>query len=491
MRGFRSIAFVLLVLAAALGFSGAACAQTTFWVATDGLDDPARGSEAQPWRTITYALDRVPDTSLILVKPGTYSGRIRIRGNFASGVTVRSQVRYQARLRAAEAVLTIYNDNADIQGITLEGFDIAHDGAGAGALVVQIQDGFATETRRITLHDNILHDSFNNDILKINNGASEIVVRGNLFYNQQGSDEHIDINSVDNVVVEDNVFFNDFAASGRSNANDTASYLVVKDSNGNDDEYLGARNVTIRRNVFLNWQGSTGSNFVLLGEDGTANHEAFAVLVENNLMLGNSVNTMRAPFGVKGSRDSVFRANTVVGDLPSNAFAMRLNREPGNPVVSGIDFHNNLWSDPSGTMGDFSDTLAADVADIVLRRNGYWNGGNAIPQDAGDAVNFTLDSEPVFGDPRLPTQAGLATPDWNGSQFDGGFATIREVFVHLVQSYGVPAADGSGVDQADPAQMPTQDILGRARGVTPDLGAFERDENPDRLFANGFEAPPN
>ncbi|MCI1711456.1 MAG: DUF1565 domain-containing protein [Chiayiivirga sp.] len=127
-----ALMFVLLLLGASpLGAQ-------TFWVATDGDDQPARGSESQPWRSITYALDRVPDASLILVKPGTYTGRIRIRGSFASGVTVRSQQRYQARLRAAEAVLTIYNDGGNIEGITIEGFDIAHSGAGAGGLVVQI-----------------------------------------------------------------------------------------------------------------------------------------------------------------------------------------------------------------------------------------------------------------------------------------------------------------------------------------------------------------
>ena len=82
-------------------------AQSTYWVATNGVDDPTRGTSALPWATITFALDRVPDGSLILVKAGTYTGRIRIRGNFRNGVTVRLETPYQARLRAAEAVLTI------------------------------------------------------------------------------------------------------------------------------------------------------------------------------------------------------------------------------------------------------------------------------------------------------------------------------------------------------------------------------------------------
>lgn len=476
-------------LAGLLLAAGAAQAQT-YYVATDGIDEPARGSDALPWASITYALDRVPDGSLVLVKPGTYNGRVRIRGNFAAGVTVRSQQRYQARLRHSEAVLTIYNDNADIRGIAIEGFDISHAGPGAAPLVVQIQDGFATQTSRITLQDNILHDSFNNDILKINNGASDIVVRGNLFYNQGSSDEHIDVNSVEAVVIEDNVFFNDYAASGRADVTDASSFIVVKDSNGGDDEYLGARDIVVRRNVFLNWTGSTGSNFVLLGEDGTANHEAFDVLVENNLMLGNSGNTMRAAFGVKGSRDSVFRANTVVGDLPSNAFAMRLNREGSNPVVSGIEFYNNLWSDPTGTMLDFSDTPPGESQAITLQRNGYWNGGAALPADPTDAINVSSDGEPRIGNPQLPLQAGLQTPYWIAAQaqFNGGHATIAQAFAALVAAYGTPAATGIGVDQALAAQMPADDILGRPRGAAPDLGAVERIvADADRVFADGFE----
>jgi hypothetical protein len=476
------------------GYASGVQAQT-FWVAPVGSDSTGTGTELQPWATITHALDTVPDGSLILVKPGLYSGRIRIRGDFATGVTVRSEQRYGARLRANEAVLTVYSDSADIGGITIEGFDIAHTGASAAPLVVQIQDGFATETRRITLQDNILHDSFNNDILKINNGASDIVVRGNLFYNQGSSDEHIDINSVDGVIVEDNVFFNDYAASGRSPPVDgmgnpnSSSFVVVKDSNANDDEYLGARNVVVRRNVFLNWIGSAGSNFLLFGEDGTANHEAFDCLVENNLMLGNSAGVIRASIGVKGSRDIVFRANTVVGDLPSNAFAMRLNREGSNPVVSGIEFHNNLWSDPTGTMNDFSDTTPADVQSILLRRNGYWNGGSSLPFDGTDAINTTNDTEPRIGDPQLPAQGSLQTPHWIAAsgQFNGGFTTVREVFLHLVETYGRPGAGGVGVDQARSEEMPADDIRGQPRIGAPDLGAYEREAPIDRIFADGFE----
>lgn len=105
----------------------------TYYVATDGVDDLPGGTSGDPWATITYALDHVPDDSLILVRAGDYNGRVRLRGTFSQGVTVRSEVPYQARLRHDATVVTSYYG----QGITLEGFDIAHSGSGAGALVIQ------------------------------------------------------------------------------------------------------------------------------------------------------------------------------------------------------------------------------------------------------------------------------------------------------------------------------------------------------------------
>lgn len=467
-------------------------AQQTFYVATNGVDNPGNGTSAVPWATITYALDRVPDNSLILVRPGTYTGRIRIRGTFAQGVTVRSEQPYQARLRASEAVLTVYNDNADIEGITIEGFDIAHSGAGAGALVVQIQDGFERETRRITLRNNILHDSYNNDILKINNGASEISVVGNLFYNQQGSDEHIDINSVDQILVSGNVFFNNFQASGRTNGNDTASFVVVKDSNGTDDEYLGARNVTIRGNIFLNWEGSSGNGFILFGEDGTSNFEAFDCLVENNLLLGNTTNAMRSPLGVKGSRDITFRHNTLIGDLPGNAFATRLNREPGNQQIENIRFRHNIFADPTGSMTDFSDTLTADLSSArpsSLLRNLYWNGGNAMPFDGTDALNISGDTSRIEQNPLLLNPTAIQTPHWlpASSQFQGGFTTIAEAFQYFAEQFGIPP-QGSPVIAAatEVTDTPTTDLLGNPRPLgAATIGCCEPDVSS--LFGDGFE----
>lgn len=461
-------------------------AQSTWYVATNGVDAPGGGSAAQPWASITYALDRVPDGSLILVAPGTYNGRIRIRGNFDPPVTVRSQVPYQARLRHTGTVLTAY-DAGGVTGIRIEGFDIAHTGSGAQAIVVHVQAmGAASPAEDIVLADNILHDSWNNDILKINNGARRIRVLGNLFYNQSASDEHIDINSTDDVLVEGNVFFNDFAASGRPVSTTSSSFIVIKDSNGNDDGLVGARNTRVRRNVFLNWQGSSGSNFVLCGEDGHPYHEAYDVLVENNLFLGNSVASIRAPFGVKGCRDVVFRANTVSGNLPGTAFAMRLNTEGSNPANQNIVFRNNMWTDPTGTMNRFSTTPVGETTGFILSRNLYWNNGAALPNHPSELVNIGNDTQSVTGNPALADPAAVATPYWiaASSTFNGGHARIAEVFSALAITYGEPAAPGAGIGQADATHLPADDLLGRPRGANPDLGAVQ--SRADLIFANDF-----
>ena len=459
-------------------------AGTVYYVDVAGDDGAGDGSAGAPWATITHALDNAEDGSTILVRPGTYSGRVRMRGSFQQGVTVRSEVPYQARLRHDGTVLTFYTHPSGCEGITLEGFDVAHSGPGASALVVHVDGGGTNAVSRITLRDNVLHDSYDNDILKINNSTTDIIVERNMFYNQSGSDEHIDINSVDGVVVQDNVFFNDFEGSGRQSGADTSSYIVIKDSNGSNDLFTGSSGVQVRRNLFLNWQGSSGTGFLLIGEDGQPFFEGHDITVENNLFVGNSAVDMRAPFGVKGSRDITFRHNTTVGDLPSRAFAMRLNTEGDNLPNENIQFYNNIWSDPTGTMGqlasgsgplDFSDTTPAQVASFTLETNLYWNGGMPLPDTDDDAINPADDATALRADPMLADPSGLTVPRWDeaSGRFADGSSTICEAHRGVVEAYAVPGAASVVIDAADSAHAPSEDILRRPRGAAPDVGAVE------------------
>ena len=444
----------------------------TFYVAPNGVDQTNAGTQAQPWATISFAIDQVNDGATIEVAPGTYNGRVRLDQQFSSTVTIRSTLPYQARLRHnGGAALICFS----CQGIIIEGFDIAHSTNNIGALLVQIQTtNAATLASNVILRNNIIHDSTDNDLLRINNGAQNIVVENNLFYNQSGSDEHIDINSVNNVVVQDNVFFNSTPQTI------TSSFIVIKDSNGNSDGILGSKDIDVKRNIFLNWQGNNGQSFVRVGEDGTANFEAERVLIENNLMIGNSNTLMRSAFTVQGSNDVNFRFNTIVGDLPSRNFAVRLLALGSNQNNNNIRLTNNIWSDPTASMGaegfngaDVFESPVGSNDSVIIDNNLYYNGGSEIPADTNQDVNLADDLNALIADPKLPNQTNIILPVFSGNNFSGGFDSIREVFEDFALNYGEPAADSIVINRATSGDTPTDDLLGRIRDNDPDVGAVE------------------
>jgi hypothetical protein len=467
----------------------------TYFVATTGNDTTGDGSAGKPFATITKAVNTVPDGCLVLVKPGTYTGRVALDASFAAGITVRSEQPYQAKLRNDSRVVDVWTG----QGIALEGFDIAHTGPNPRLdTVLFVTDrrgpaGGADRTRRIAFRNNVIHDSYYNDIVKINNGCTEISIVGNVFYNQgpmfmkDGNPyyhQHIDINSVTDILVEGNIFFNDFAGSGRPLNNDTSSYILVKDSDGAADGMLGCERINIRRNVFMNWEGTSGHNFLLMGEDGNSYYEARDVTIENNLLLGNSPTPMKAPFNAKGVSGIKFRYNTLVGSFPGRTW-LRINRErnfagTAYNMPSDIDFTGNVFSDPTGTMEWFSESADADVGTVNLADNVFWNGGKNLPVTATDVVQPT--SDPTFVqpgvDPRLPSipTAKIACPRWVPStgRFAEGSRTIAEAFERLVDLYAVPGPDTPLIDRGNPAQAPTVDIKGRPRTGNPDVGCYER-----------------
>lgn len=453
-----------------------------YYVAVTGNDTSGDGSALKPWASITHALTEVPDGAIISVAPGVYQGRVETKRHFEDGVTVRSYIPYMAQLRNDGQVISIFSGS----GITFQGFDIAHSGEGASRYVIQIQDseGLGLSGRDIVLRDNVIHDSYNNDLLKINNGASYITVEGNLFFNMGGpeTDSHIDVNSVANIVIQDNIFMNDYAASGRANTNATGHFIVIKDSNEDDDAFLGSRDVTVRRNIFLNWEGDPGNSFIGLG-DGTIvpYYQASGIMIENNLMIGNSGNKIHSALKITSGADITFRNNTVVGDMPANTYAFRLDAA-GSMLNQDIRFFNNIWSDPTGTMGsegpgdnnDFSDTPEAVISSFEIRNNLYWNGGEPVPFNQSDMINYTIDQRAMIQDPKLADSASLVFPLWSSQaqQFGDQFTSIKDVFYSLAFEYGAPADGSPVIDKADPDQAPEDDLLGRKRS-SPDLGAVE------------------
>lgn len=459
-----------------------------YWVAPEphGSDD-APGTRQRPWATLEHAAMAVPDHSCtVWFEDGVYTGGNHVVRRFDTTTTFRAAHPYRAVLEADGQALDI--DGAS--HVIFQGLQFRHVGPDATGAIVYVDRGEDGWAEHITFRDNIIHDSYDDDLLKIYNGVRFAVVEGNVFYNQGRREEHIDVNSVTDVLIQDNIFFNDFAASGRDNDNETNHYITVKDSNGDDDDLEGSERVTIARNIFTSWEGGLDS-FVNVGNDGKAYHEAREVRVENNLVLGNSSNLIDAPFSVAGAADVVFANNTVVGDLPTRAYAFRVYTKGENPQNERVVFANNIWSDPTGTMGadgagsdnNFSGGDAGDTTGLLLLDNLYWNGGAEVPA-GGVASPLVDDPRRVVADPLLRAeQHDVVEPHWTQTHFTSGAASIREEFVRLVMSHGQIGPDSPAVDRGVQEFAPADDILGRPRDGEPDLGALEVSASRSELEA--------
>jgi hypothetical protein len=193
-------------------------------------------------------------------------------------------------------------------------------------------------------------------------------------------------------------------------------------------------------------------------------------------MIGNNSMQIRSPFQLMGVYSVTIRANTVVGNMPAKEFGARIFTVGDNPNNDQIHLHNNIWSDPTGTMGD-TFNRGDDTDNLTFDNNLFWNDGNPFPTSSESIIEVSDDANRVVGDPLLGDQPGLILPRWLpvSGQFADGSETIREVFVQLVTLYGTPAASSPAIDTADPAYSPSEDILGYPRpvGNASDIGAVE------------------
>jgi hypothetical protein len=458
---------VLVLFAPVFGGVSSAQAQSCqYWIAPAPAGSNSNpGTNQQPWETLEHAaaqiMSRNNTNCTVWAKDGVYNGHNSLDHRFSTMITFKAVNPYRAIVQNTGMVLEI----AGASNMTFEGFEFRHAGSASSPLVVSVYD-----SDYIVLRNNVFHDSYDNDILKIATGSSFITVEGNVFYNQASGEQHMDVNSVSDVTIQDNIFFNDYA--GRPNVDDAKHFIVIKDSNDNDDGLLGAQRIVVRRNVFMNYIGDADA-LVQVGNDGKPFHEAINVWFESNLIIGNNTDPAGYSFGVSGAQNVSFVNNTVTGNFPSSGYAYRIVIKDANPRNANIVFYNNIWSDPTGTMGDFSSGDPASVTGFVLDNNLYWNGGAGIP--AGDVGSPTsTDAHRVVANPLLNNdQNGIVLPRWNGSSFASGSSSIREEFVRLVTQYGQVQAGSPAIDRANPLYAAVTDILGNTRGPSPDLGAFE------------------
>jgi hypothetical protein len=193
------------------------------------------------------------------------------------------------------------------------------------------------------------------------------------------------------------------------------------------------------------------------------------VSIQNNLFLGNSFRPIGAAFGISGAKNVEFINNTITGDLPSDAYAARIVTKEMNPKNENIRFCNNIWSDPTGTMGiitedgnnGFSEGRPENILDLSLDSNLYWNGGELIPD--GDLLS------PLRDDPH----GIIANPRLEGTKFRSGTLQIRDEFLRLAEKYASLGQTSPALRRGNLTCASGHDIFRSPRDLRPSFGAAQ------------------
>jgi hypothetical protein len=451
----------------------------TYYLSHVGNDASGNGSRQNPWKTIRTATDNLPDDgSTIVLLNGTYEGTQSIGRQFSKTCTIRSESPYRAVLQGTtdqNRVLYCYKATH----VKIEGLEIRGSGGAQGEYLIHIS---TPDAHHFVFENCIIHDSYNNDIVKINNASHHVSFRDCLVFNPQdrSGNQLFDINTVTDVELEGCIFMNDYAGSGRQSEHHGQGLVVVKNSGSMPDF---TRRITLRRNIFLNYDGAPDQAFLMLGEDGQPFYEAQDVMIENNLFIHNSSIQNWGTLLYKGGiKNITFRANTVTGHPAvkwsgsESALCERINK---NPPIGNLAFHNNIWSDPTGRMPRFSTSRQkqfASDAKVMLENNLYWNAGKGIPSDPADVIAPDHDPKKIVANPRFDDLSEEVTlPRWNPQKecFASGRNSIRQEFERLVRRYAALVPGSAALGAADPANMPADDILGNPRKHSPDIGCLE------------------
>jgi len=449
----------------------------TYYVAADGSDATGDGSRERPWATLNAATRAVPDDgSTVIVRDGLYVGAQAIERHFKKPCIVRAEHPYAARIRSAAGSNRAFHCYEG-SNVTLRGLEIFGSGGTGSEYVMHISTKGA---HHLTFEDCIIHDSFDNDLIKLNDRSHHVTFRGCLLYNvPKGGDEIFDINVVTDIAVEDCILTSDLEGSGRKNHNRTHPFIVIKNSSKDPANSAICRRITVRRNVFCNWQGGADQSYLLVGEDAKDFWEAQDVLIENNLFLFNTTNPSNGAVTLKCRvRNITIRANTVCGTVRGwMAYAVRCSEEKRKLALENLYIRNNIFTDPAGRMPRlFAGRREFVRKDLILRNNLYWNGGRPFRHYQSTLLKVPGDDPAaVVADPGLADPSKMTIPRWNAAKrkFASGRTSIRGEFERLVKTHAALPAGSPAIGKADPKHMPPDDILARPRGPRPDIGAFQ------------------
>ncbi|HEX5059089.1 MAG TPA: hypothetical protein VFV99_07000 [Kofleriaceae bacterium] len=406
------------------------------YVATTGDDNSGDGTMGSPYRTIQRTYDRVAPGTTILVQPGVYATPLDLTRTVSpERIAIAAVTPYTVTVEDLSQPLSC----SGCTGLVLDGLYVHATGSG-GLPVLHINGG-----QDVVIRNCIVDNSGSSATIRLSGDPVNVTVLRNMVFDGNPplhAAQITDVSIVDNLVVHTRML------------NGPLMWL---------ESPLGGTS-RIQRNILAGFRGCIDCGMLEMRLDtGTR--------VESNLLVSSTAQSDGA-FKLEGPIDATIQFNTVVGDVPGTAFALTGTEYNATPVSSLI-LRNNVFADPTGTLGDFSDGTTTDIPSPVLMSNAYWNNGAAMPPGVNDSVDWTNDPQAVLADPELPSFAAFTPPVWDAAnhQFADGSKTICDEFYRIALSYGMPAAGSPLVGAATGPDRPL-DLLGFAR-TKGAIGALE------------------
>jgi hypothetical protein len=383
----RKISLPLILLCALL--NGA-----TYYIAQNGANNTSTrdGSQGQPWRTITFALDQMSGGDTVIAMDGIYPA-LNLGSAFSSMVYVIAQNRHQASILQSGYCLMM---NSGAQNICIDGFVMDGADNASAANVVQISGASYVYIRNnVITHGTGGYD--NSDAFKINLGSHHILVEGNIVYD--GTDEELDIlQDVHDIVVRRNIIYQ------KDRANMTAKYEAAASCK------MRARRMIFDANLFsyMNTEASNGS--LRFGGSNDGGDEAAVCLALNNAFI-NSYG--KGAYALAGSKKTLFANNVVYNHGGANCLVAIYTNNPNVAVpVNNDEFTivNNIFYATTATFPSRPFRLfATNPVTYVIDYNLYYNGSAGIP--SGGFFNPNNEPNGVFSRPDFTGNGTAVTGD--------------------------------------------------------------------------------
>ncbi len=343
---------LLFILTSIVGASPITAQGNIYYVATNGIDAPGRGTAALPWRTIQYAAGQVQAGDTVLVNPGTYTGGITVdtSGTASEPITFRANgagVIVNGSGGERDAFFITEADYVVVEGLTIQNANRAGLRISASDHVTVRNCTFANNTTwglftdfsdYTTVENSESYGAIDQHGIYISNSSDYPTLRGNRLHHNQDCGLHMngDISMggdgiISHALVENNIIYENGTGGG---------------SGINMD---GVTNSLIRNNLLYDNHASGISIYQIDGGSGSHDNR----LLNNTIVMASNG---RWGINIPGTGDT---NNKLFNNIIYNYHGWRGSITIGSPTLSGFESDYNVVMDRFSTDdGDTRITLA-------------------------------------------------------------------------------------------------------------------------------------